>query len=270
MQAAAPRRLLASISALAAAGAMYWVGPHTVDAFSDPLTWRVLWMPVLLLAGSAALLHGRSLGAQLATRAVWWANLVLGALICAIGSRREIPPGLVLALGSGVALLAAGQRALDAPSTTFAPIAFRGTLMAVLVMTLADVQSLLLFGVLSCQERSTGPVGTMLLAVAALMTVSAIGLFRLRVWGLIGNVLGNLALIAIAATMRPRLPGGLAVAYVASAIVQLLLFVPLLRAIGRGAPAPAPRGRWASSVSVLVVMAIALVGAVLHHRGLID
>ncbi len=229
------RRLLASVAALIATVAMYVVGPASVNVAAEPVTGRVLWMPVALLGASALLVHGRTLGAQLASRAVWWSNLVLGALICVAGNERERPPGAMLLLGAAAALLLAGRGRLDARSSTFAPLAFRGTLMAVLVMTLADLQSLVLFGALTTSERVTGRVGVALLAVAVPMAISAIGLFRLRVWGVAGNLVCNVALVGLALAARRQLPEALVIAYVLSAVAQAALLVPLLRAMTRAA-----------------------------------
>lgn len=236
------RRKLATLAALGGAAAMYVLGPwsvvHGPSLQLGNREWLVLWMPVLLLGASSVLMHRRSLAGQLLARAVWWSNLVLGGIIFLCSSGHERPLGLLLALGSGGALVLAGKERLDEKSASFAPIAYRGTLTAILVMALADVQSLFLFGVLSWRETCCGAShhaqSLALLVVGGALAIAMLGLFRLRVWGLALAALGNLALVGVVVSWGQPLPSGLMLAYLGSAIVQLVLIVRITVGLVRG------------------------------------
>ena len=140
------RRSIAVTGALGAAVCMRSWG-HEVPA--------ALWIPSLLLAGSALLICRPHVGGQLVARAVWWSNLILGTLIATSGGSSERVIAALLALCTGGALLAVGRAELDEPTTSgsFLPVAFRGTLICLVVMALADAQSLLLFGALGALPR---------------------------------------------------------------------------------------------------------------------
>lgn len=261
------RRTIATICALVATAAMYRLGPYDVahgpgPAPEDP-AWYVLWLPVLLLGGSAVLVQCASIGAQLLARAVWWSNLILATIVCCSSGHTE-RIALAMALGSGLAILVGGRAALEAREGSFVPVAFRGSLTAILVMALADVQSLVLFGALAAQADSYtalhGAVG--LLSVAVAMSIAVYGLYRLRLWGLVLTALTNIALILVALYWS-KMPPFLVKAYVGSAAIQLALMAPLAYAIlrRRGGPPSPGLGRAAtvlSSLSVVALMAISL------------
>jgi hypothetical protein len=133
------RTIGASVLCVAAAVCMQsWGG-------SGP--WQ-LWLPTLMLAGAALLCFHRNSGSQLLVRAVLWSNLLLAAVIAWCGSHREIAIAGALGGSTGAALLALGKAGLDDARGRFVPVAFRGTLIALLVMALADAQTLLLWGCL--------------------------------------------------------------------------------------------------------------------------
>lgn len=265
---AAIRRSLATLNALVAVYAMYRLGPRTVahdfstGTHSGP--WLVLWLPVSLLFVSAILVHRRSIGAQLLARAIWWSNLVLGVLISSAGNGHERKIAVVLALASGLALLVSGREQLETSPGRFAPIAFRGSFTAILVMALADVQSLFLFGMLSSMDNGgRGTSAVALLSVAIAMMIAVIGLFRLRAWGLVLAAISNVALVLVAMRFGGFLPELLIQAYVLSAAVQLALMVPIVRALLRGGTQASPpklgrRVAIVSSLFILGLMALSL------------
>lgn len=236
------RRFLVSASALVAAGAMYALGPyneaHGTHAQFHSLTWLVLWMPVLLLSSSVLLPFSRSVGAHLLARAVWWSHLVLGSVILCCARAAEAKAGITMAIGSAVALLLAGRQQLASSSSAFSPVQFRSHLTAILVMALADVQSLLLFGLLSRSDAGE-PFGlsSCLLLIAGVMAIAVFGLFRLRMWALVLTGVADLGLIAVMSQCG-ALPMGLRTAYIASAAVQIVLMIPIVAAIARRSSIP--------------------------------
>src|SRR5690606_1248901 len=129
--------------------------------------------------------------------------------------------------------LAMGRAGLDeeVPAGRFHPVAFRGSLILALVMALADTQSLLLFGILSLSTDAS----VLMLVCAAVMTIAVLGLYRLAVWGLALNLVANLVIAGLGLHGALALPEAIVGALVTTAVLQLLLPVPLLGALVRGA-----------------------------------
>lgn len=225
-----PRTVAASLMALVAAVAMQaWNG-------WDRDLHLALWIPTLLLAASAGLLHSRHLGAQVLARAAWWSNAILGVLVAMSGSSREFAVAVVLASTCLAALALAGRHGLanSQSSSVFQPVAFRASLLLAMVMALADTQSLLLFGSIVATDRSGhGIEAALMLGSAAVMVVALIGLFRLRVWGLALNLIANITIAALAAADCYELPDALVYALVCTAVLQLLLPLPMIAAMVR-------------------------------------
>jgi hypothetical protein len=236
---------------------------------SPPLA---LTIPAGLLLGAAALVWRRQLGSQLMVRAVLWSNLLLGALLSLAGGSNERIQGGVIALATGTALLVLGRVGLDRPSPAFSPAAFRGALVLALVMALADTQSLALFGVLRL-ERSHHDEAAPLLACAGLMVAALVGLYRLRLWGLVLNVVANVAIAALALADALEVPRLLAWALATTAVIQLALPVPLVAAMVRGkAPAEGGGGELAGALvtGVIVLLMIAAVAGLAVGGRLVD
>jgi hypothetical protein len=264
------RRTIASLGALGGAVSMRSWDRHLPAA---------LWLPAILLALSAVLVWRRHVGGQLLARAVWWSNLILGTLIATTGSSDERVIAALLALGTGGALLAVGRADLDesTPSGSFLPLAFRGTLICMLVMAMADAQSLVLFGALEISDppnhfghatlREALP-----LVLAVPLFVSVFGLYRLRLWGLLLDLVASLALAEAALSQSLELPRPLRIAYVVTAAAQWLVAAPLLLALFRGrAPIARPslqqRGYALTAVLIGAMVAVSLAcGFVLRAR----
>jgi hypothetical protein len=235
------RRTLAALGALGAAVCM--------RSWEDRPLAAALWLPTLLLVASAAFIWRRQVGAQLLARAIWWSNLILGTLIATTGDSSERGIAAILALCTGTPLIAVGRADLDeaTPSGSFFPMAFRGTLICLLVMAMADAQSLLLFGTLKLTEPHQHYYSEALLqralpiAIAIPLLVSVIGLYRLRLWGLLLSLAASLALALLVVWDAFDLPGPLLIAYVVTSAAQWLVALPLLVAlIRRRAPAVRP------------------------------
>ena len=63
----------------------------------------------------------------------------------------------------------------------YTPTAFAGTLQLLMVLVLADMQTCLLLGALEGTDHPRAMA--MFVAAAALFVVAFVGLYRLRVWG---------------------------------------------------------------------------------------
>jgi hypothetical protein len=266
------RRVVATLGALGGAVCMRSWSPDVPAA---------LWLPTALLVVSAVLIHRRHVGGQLLSRAVWWSNLILGTLIATSSGSSDRSIAALLAACTGSALIAVGRADLDeaTPSGAFLPMAFRGTLICMLVMAMADAQSLLLFGALEVTEglhhlhvqHLLGREG-LPIAIAIPMLLSVIGLYRLRLWGLLLDLAANLVLGMLSLTHTLDLPFPLRAAYVATAAAQWLVALPLLLAlVRRRAPASRPslqKGGYALTTTIVgAMMATSLACAfVLHSR----
>jgi hypothetical protein len=245
------------------------------------VTWEhdmlhVFSLPAGLLVLSAALAHHGRTGSQLLARGVWWANLVLGTLFCLAGSGSERSFGLTVVLATGAPLLAMGRMGLDEDDEgAFRPLAFRRTLSLAMIMAVADAQALLFWGVfkLRYDKWTRGPLphetqGVILLLAAAVVLFGIVGLYRLRVWGLVVGAVSALGLIALAMSdvcgLEPPLPQSL----VATSAIQLLLPVPIIAAIVRGrAPAPSPPSFAARLAPQAVVALLVLVSVTVVWAG---
>lgn len=255
-----PRRIVASAGAIGGAVAMRSWGPGLP---------KVLWLPAGLLALSALLVWSRSVGGQLIARAVWWSNLILGTVIALASNHSERSIAALLVASTGAALLAAGDRALDAPerSGRFVPLAFRGTLMCMLVMAMADAQSLLLFGALergACDELGhCHSMNPMMLGIAGALLLSVYGLYRLRVWGLALVLVASAVLSGVSFGGLLGLPSVLRAAYGVSGVAQWLVCIPLLIAIARGtATSVDPRRRNHGAIAARLIIAAMMVTSI--------
>lgn len=233
----------------------------------DERTTLAAHLPWLGLGLAAVAVHLRKLGAQLYARAAFWSNLGLGVALCLLGGQSERGLGLWLALGCATALLLSGQRALDAASegAGYRPTAARGGLMMLMVLTLADMQSFGLFGVL---ESEGGPTSgaAFLFAVAGLYGLCFLGLLQLRAMSVLLCLVTSIgALLAIGG----ELVGGfdretrqfctvlLVGELVASGLVLLTLRHPPPAALRS-----ANFGRFASALAVVAAAGVGLAGYV--------
>lgn len=224
------RKLLIAVTSLAAlVGSLFALTPVGGESFH----W-FLCLPVigLFLAGVAALLV--PLPAQLFARAVQWSNLGLGFVLTILGSGRERNGGLFLALGCGSALLAMGRQGLveGERRAGFVPVAFRSSLLLLLVLALADAQSFGLFGAARFDQDTA--FGGGLLVAAFLLGCGFLLLMRLSLAGLVVNVLTCVGVlvggIACSKGRHHELP--MVVGVLAG--VHLLVALPTIASIVRG------------------------------------
>ena len=232
---------------------------------------RALVIPVALLASAAVLVHLKSAGAQLVARAAWWSNLLLGVLLAISGGQQERSMGGWLAILLGLALLLAGRRRLEGGTGRFAPEVHRAALTSLIVLALADAQCMALFGSID------GVRSPVLLAGAGLFLVAALGIYLLKVWGLALVAVASLTSAALMMLGRlavaSALPFPARVALVATALLQVLLVVPVLRSLRRGVAPATPRLARAAvlltSLLILALIGLAVVGAFVARAALV-
>jgi hypothetical protein len=149
------------------------------------------------------------------------------------GWRGELGQSLAIMAGTAAALAASGRRGLEEDEASgFAPAGYRRTLMVALAMALADTQSLLFYGVAWFERHG---IVTSSLLLGGLMTAATVGLFRLRVWGLLLSLGTSLAIAGSAVAGVLAVPSPVDSILVVTALVQLAVLMPLTRAVLQGA-----------------------------------
>jgi hypothetical protein len=269
------RRLTATLGSLAAAAALPVAFSSTHSPGLGELA--ILLIPTALCTLSAVLLHHGYLGSQVLARATWWSNLIFGTLVSiSAGDTEGNRLGFMLAIGSGLALLAMGRAGLDAGvrAGRFHPVAYRGLLIVALVMALADAQSLLFFGSIVVHDHvgmgMPPDYGAILsLVCAGVMMIAVFGLFRLAVWGLALNLLANVAIAGLGLAGALGLPGPIVGSLVVTAVLQILLPVPMLVAMARGTARKDRAGRnyWPALAVIVAAMMMLSAYATLLHPG---
>lgn len=250
------RTALAAASSLGAGVAFRVMVPADVWA---------TWLPLVALVVAAPFAFVRSLGAQLLARALWWSNLFLGVVLCVLGARHERPSGLALTLLCAAALLLADRRTLQgaAQARGARPAAHAGSIQLLMILALADAQTLLLIGVLHL-EGSKDRVfpGALLLAAAGALVVGFVGLYRLALWGVAVTMITALTLLVVLTSKAIRIDGDVVPPLIVLAILQILAPLPMLRSVFTGKPLPAPSPRARSLAASAVIVVVALVGSV--------
>lgn len=117
-----------------------------------------------------------------------------------------------------------GRRGLSTDSKVVLPSAYRTTLIASLMLGLVDTWGLIFY---SAMMEEVGPM----LLSAGVMSVALYGLYRMKVWGLGLCVVANVAIATLALTGVFDLPEILAYGLATTALLQLMLPVPLLRSV---------------------------------------
>ena len=219
---------------------MRWFAATGRIVFELPMACLLLW--------AARLSQDRRLRSALLTRAIAASNLILSVLYALTIGNTLATSGLaiLLAVCSGRCLQLLGDRGLDGsedPTSSFEPVKFRGVLILALILACADALTLLfaiawaVIGLAHVVIQDDyvpwslwlPPIGLTVGAVAV-MAVNAWGLLRLRTWALFGGMVANVAIAALA--LAGTLLGGsyIAVALVTTAVIQLLLPIPILAA----------------------------------------
>lgn len=216
-------------------------------------------LPIVSLMLAARWLRDRELGKQMMVRALVWSALVIGVLVSVFGLEDYAWTGVPMSAGAGLALLLMEGRGLGLRSSSFRPTAFRGHLLIALVLATADAQTLLFsmalkFGVRGQQVLRSLEVGARhggsaweviadpglwgsvlsetlpLMACGVVMVAAVVGIYRLRTWALLLNLVANIgiAYLAMSGVIGLTLP--VAAALATTATMQLMLPVPILAA----------------------------------------
>jgi len=248
------RGLLAGLCGLAGAGVF-------VESLPQTRTTAAL-IPPAALALAALAAPFPWLGAQLLARGLWWSNLVLGLVLVGLGSAHEIGIGTALTVGCAAALVVADRRALTtaAASAGFRPAAYAGTLQLLLVLALADAQTLLLFGAI--EARRSGPSSSIFFGLAVGFVLGFVGLLRLSLWGVGLTMASALTLGVLVGTHAMRFETDLLPVLLVIAAVQLVVPLPMLVSMATKRPLPALSLRARGLYARAVVVALALCAVV--------
>jgi hypothetical protein len=221
-----------------------WAREHNivgVDFLLSGTGFAALLPAAFLLCGSYLVCRS-SFGAQMLSRAIAGSNLVVGALIAGTTSGVAAFGGALVACACGIALLRLRDSGLDGSGEgaehPFQPVAYRGFLVLALVMAFADAQTLLFSSCVQVgNEWSQGieVIGRgdwqITLLAGGLMAVNVWGLYRLRVWALVLNIVANVAIAHLALVGELGVSIAVAGALATTAAVQLLLPVPVLATV---------------------------------------
>lgn len=226
---------------------------RVIECLSPTDILSVVGLPTVALLVSLVLLSSRTAGAQMLLRALLWSTAMLGAL--ANISEPHLVPVTALAanLACGGALLVLRAHGLEPERYrgSFAPIAHHGVLTLMMILAVADAQTLVSWS-LGAKLRDLAP-GLCGLAMIA----GIVGLYRLRLWGLLCNLVLSIAVAALALGGALEVPPVVVAMLCTSAALQLVLAAIVLRSVRRGAPAELPR--WARVGRYLVWGAIGAV-----------
>lgn len=220
-------------------------------------------IPPLALVVAAVATLMPPLGAQLLARGLWWSNFFLGVVLVLMASGQESTMGAWLGLCcSGALLLADRTRLLAAADTAgFRPAAYAGTLQLLLVLALADAQTLLLFGGLALHDSR--PASMALLGLALGFTAGFVALLRLSLLG-VGLTMGSaLTLALVVASGTGNIDRVMRAPLLVMACMQLAVPLPMLASIALRRPLPAlplrTRAHAGRAVIVLIALATAAV-----------
>ncbi len=259
------RRGLAVLASLAAAVVMA-ADAAISHSLGAPIL-AMLALPVLVLVLAAIAISRGAVMAQLFARASWWMYLVVGVMWSLAPAETLPAGGSLLAVCTGFALIASGglgTARADARGA-FDPVAFRGVIL--LVMVLAVAQSQLLLLVVGMRTEAGMPISLAPLSGLAIANIAAVaGLFRLRLWGVLALPLVAIASIVLAGTGSVTLGAGVRAVVIVLAAAQVLLPLPLLRALRRGAGPVARRQELPTrgpAIAVAVAMFAAIVAGLL-------
>lgn len=239
-------------------------------------------VPACMLAWAARLAKRPSFGAQLLVRAIAASNLVVALVLAlSIGGAVGAVAQVVAALACAAFLLRSWDRGLEgdpqsSENATFAPVRFRGFLTVALIMAFADAQTLAFAAVSQAMQGNAmgGLVyrDALFTGVGALvMALNVWGLYRLRVWAMLTNIAANMAIAVLALNGTLGLNMYVAMALAVTALIQLLLPVPILAtALGDRRAGQGATWRWGSRGLLVLVVALtaSTIVAAWTHRGL--
>jgi hypothetical protein len=243
------RRVIASLCSFAVGVKLALMVRTGIDAGDTiDILFTAATVAVPFVAG--ALVWSRRLPAQLLARAAWWSMLLCSALMAIAFDHEVQNVGALVTAFTAAALLAAGGTGLgDRPG--FAPVAFRGTLLVALVLAMADTGAFAWLGAGNAIYDHSWSV----LVMVVPMVAGVAGLLRLRTWGLFVGLATNVAIAALASLHVLALPPPVRQLFVGSAIVQMIVPLPMIVSILRKRPSRADAWRRTRAIAPAVVIA---------------
>ena len=215
--------------------------PHPTDttlvnaaAFSMPM------VPVLLWAADMS--RDRRVRANILTRAIAASNIVLVLMSATSEGNADCVLAILVAVAMGRTLQLLGVRGLDGsddPGSEFDPVKFRGVLLLTLLLACTDAVTLLWCLIVSVgldaasvdeAWRSYLPNIVTTAVALVLIPINVWGVLRLRTWALFSSMLTNIVIGVLAMTSMLSVGWGTEIALVTTAVIQLLLPLPILAA----------------------------------------
>ncbi len=249
-----------------------------VEAYQVPMHVRAgrgpaVVLPIASMILAMVWLRYRDLAKQMMVRALVWSVLVIGLLIAVFGLPQFAMVGSFIAVPAGFALLAMGGQELGVTSQSFRPTAFRSHLTIALVMAMADAQTLVFPAVLKLggllQQAAAGYEVSWGVGIAAvvpvllcggIMAIAVLGIYRLATWALLLNLVANIGIAYVAMSGAIGLTLPVATALATTALVQLMLPVPILAAaLGDRLRDRRPWGRWGRPAAIVAIIGMMLV-----------
>lgn len=214
------RRLLGSAALVATAGGMAAIAVHDLHW----IEWGLLASAGVVAAGGVGLAK-RSMAAQVLARGAGWTVLAPTALIAIVSmcTGHTDLTAAAFAVGSGSALVLA-RPMLDTAEAhaEFAPSSFRKWLFA---GATASVSAGLVSGLFALDGLRWHPATAVaLLGLSVSLLASAIGVVRMRAWGILLGALTSVVTLVAAAVMHDA--AGLALAL--ASLPGLMLVLPVL------------------------------------------
>lgn len=212
-----------------------------------------LALPLAAILLSLLLLRSTSAGGQMLLRALLWSSALLGALVNIVEPSVVPVTAAFAGVVAGGALLILRQHGLEPERYTgsFAPVAHRGVLTLMMILAVADAQTLVSWTNGSYWHHPAAGICGMA------MVVGIVGLSRLELWGLLLSAMMSLG-VAIAALLGwLGLPLGVVAMISGTAGAQVLLAAIVLRSVHRGTPTELPLlARWGSVFVWLVIVGV--------------
>jgi hypothetical protein len=219
----------------------------------------VLALPLAAVVFSSLLLRSTSAGGQMLLRALLWSTALLGGLVNVVEPGVVPVTAAVAGVVAGGALLILRQHGLEPERYTgsFAPVAHRGVLTLMMILAVADAQTLVAWTNGSYWHHPAAGL------CGLAMVVGIVGLSRLELWGLLLSALMSLG-IAIAAWLGwLGLPLGVVAMISGTAGAQVLLAAVVLHSVRRGTPTERPvLARWGSTFVWIVIAAVMIASIV--------
>ena len=215
------------------------------------------YVPLFFLAAAAIAIHFRRLGAQLFARGAWWSNFGLGVFISIAGTAREVGTGLAMAVATSIPLLLVGQKGLGEASERdgFTPAAYGTTFMLLMILVLADAQSMGLFAFAVKLDHQATKDMWVLVAGTVSMLVAFVGLYRITLWGVITSLVASLGM-AVWQSITHSLDTNLARFVITISIFQVFVAAPMLFALSTKSKLPSLPRALKMNVSRAVIVGL--------------